>query len=118
MANDLVLRKSDLVQNPTARVPICLVLDRSPSMSGDLDYGSAVEQTNPRPIDELNDGVRRFINALKEDEVVRRLVWKAISARWRPFPAAACIHRRIEFRFCEASLKVGPEGAAACRHGD
>ncbi len=45
----------DLVNNPTARVPVCLCLDVSGSMDGD-------------PIRELNDGVRMFYNAIREDE--------------------------------------------------
>ena len=44
MDNNL-LRREDLVNNPTARVPVCLCLDISGSMDGD-------------PIDELNKGVR------------------------------------------------------------
>lgn len=71
MAKDLILRKSDLIENPTARVPVCLVLDRSPSMSGEKALGSVLEQTNPRPIDELNEGVKLFFNNLREDEVAR-----------------------------------------------
>ena len=42
-----VLRQEDLVENPTARVPICLVLDVSGSMDGE-------------PIRELNEGVELF----------------------------------------------------------
>ena len=71
MPYDLVLRKQDLVENPTPRVPICLVLDCSPSMSGETSNGSAVQQTDPRPIDELNIGVRAFFDAVKEDDVAR-----------------------------------------------
>lgn len=44
MNND-VLRLEDLVNNPTARVPICLCLDVSGSMDG-------------APIQELNQGIR------------------------------------------------------------
>ena len=54
MNNDL-LRMQDLVNNPTARVPVCLCLDTSGSMFG-------------KPIQELNDGVRMFYDAIKEDE--------------------------------------------------
>ena len=71
MDNQLVIRKQDLIENPTARVPVCLVLDCSPSMSGEERYGSAVEQTNPRPIEQLNEGVVRFFNTVKEDAVAR-----------------------------------------------
>lgn len=71
MANDLILRKKDLIENPSPRVPICLVLDCSPSMSGEKRLGSVIEQTNPRPIDELNQGVQIFFNTVGEDVVTR-----------------------------------------------
>lgn len=54
MSNEL-LRLEDLVNNPTARVPVCLCLDVSGSMDG-------------APIQELNDGVRLFYDAIREDE--------------------------------------------------
>ena len=53
--DNLVLRNEDLVNNPTARVPVCLCLDVSGSMQGE-------------PIQELNEGVRLFYDAIKEDE--------------------------------------------------
>jgi len=71
MARDLHLRRADLIENPTARVPICLVLDNSPSMSGEIEKGSLTEQTNPRPIDELNAGLKLFIKELQEHEIAR-----------------------------------------------
>lgn len=55
MDNNMLLRKEDLVNNPTARIPVCLCLDTSGSM-----YGT--------PIDELNEGVRLFYDAIREDE--------------------------------------------------
>lgn len=55
MDNNLLVRLEDLVNNPTARVPVCLCLDTSGSMDG-------------RPIDELNEGVRLFYEAIREDE--------------------------------------------------
>ena len=45
MADEYIVRQQDLVENPSARVPICLVLDTSSSMSG-------------APIRELNEGVQ------------------------------------------------------------
>lgn len=54
--DDMLLRVEDLVNNPTPRVPICLCLDTSGSMSGE-------------PIDELNEGVRTFYEAIREDEI-------------------------------------------------
>lgn len=56
--NDLIIREQDLIDNPTARVPICLVLDTSGSMSGD-------------PINELNEGVQMFFKAIEEDEIAQ-----------------------------------------------
>lgn len=53
--NNLLLRLEDLVNNPTARVPVCLCLDTSGSMDG-------------APINELNEGVKIFYDAIKEDE--------------------------------------------------
>ena len=45
----------NLVSNPSARVPVCLCLDVSGSMDG-------------LPIQELNEGVHQFYQAIKEDE--------------------------------------------------
>jgi uncharacterized protein YegL len=58
MADEYIVRQQDLVENPSARVPICLVLDTSSSMSG-------------APIRELNEGVQLFVNAILEDETAR-----------------------------------------------
>lgn len=58
MEEKYILRQEDLVENPTARVPICLVLDVSGSMSG-------------APINELNEGVRLFFDAIKSDDVAQ-----------------------------------------------
>lgn len=56
MSVDLEVRKDDLVNNPTARVPVCLCLDVSGSMNG-------------APIQNLNEGVRMFYDAIKDDEI-------------------------------------------------
>jgi len=59
MAQDLmVLRQQDLVSNPTTRLPVCLCLDVSYSMSGN-------------PIRELQKGVEYFFEAIKSDEIAR-----------------------------------------------
>lgn len=50
------IRIEDLVNNPIARIPICLCLDVSQSMEGE-------------PINELNAGVELFYEAIKEDEI-------------------------------------------------
>lgn len=52
------IREEDLINNPTARVPVCLVLDTSGSMDGE-------------PINELNEGVRLFFEAVLEDEIAQ-----------------------------------------------
>jgi len=49
---------SDLVENPTPRTPIALVLDTSGSMEGE-------------PIKELNEGVKVFIDEIRNDEYAR-----------------------------------------------
>lgn len=55
---DMVLDRNEMVDNPTPRVPVALVLDVSGSMMGP-------------PIDELTEGVRAFFQSLEEDEVAR-----------------------------------------------
>jgi uncharacterized protein YegL len=57
--DDLILRKEELTENPTPRVPVCLALDVSSSMS------------TGRKMDELNLGVREFYAAVKSDEMAR-----------------------------------------------
>jgi len=55
---DLMLYDQDLADNPTARLPVCLVLDTSSSMDG-------------LPINELNEGVTKFMNEILKDEITR-----------------------------------------------
>ena len=54
----LSIRKKELISNPAARVAVCLVLDTSGSMSG-------------APINELNKGVKLFIDAIKNDDIAK-----------------------------------------------
>lgn len=56
--NNIIRRQQDLIENPSARIPICLCLDVSGSMSG-------------APIAELNRGVQLFYDAVSEDELAR-----------------------------------------------
>lgn len=58
MEETFILRQEDLIENPTARVPICLVLDVSSSMNG-------------APIQELNEGVKLFFEAVRTDDVAQ-----------------------------------------------
>lgn len=62
---DLLLSDDDLVMNPTPRVPVCLCLDVSGSMSG-------------APIEELRAGVHAFFDEVRTDEVARHSVEIAI----------------------------------------
>lgn len=86
MDNNMLLRTEDLVNNPTARIPVCLCLDTSGSM-----YGT--------PIDELNEGVRLFYDAIREDETA--LYSAEVSIVTFGGSAAQCI---VDF----ASLEVQP----------
>lgn len=58
MNEEFIIRQQELVENPTPRIPICLVLDISSSMSG-------------APINELQEGVNTFFAAIKDDEVAQ-----------------------------------------------
>lgn len=58
MNEEFILRQEELIENPTPRVPICLVLDVSGSMDG-------------APIKELERGVEMFFDAIKEDDIAR-----------------------------------------------
>jgi uncharacterized protein YegL len=60
---DLIISHHELIENPTARVPICLVLDASPSMS-QHHWGDT-----KTPIEALNAGVQTFYEAVSEDEM-------------------------------------------------
>ena len=54
--SNMDIQKQDLADNPTTRVPICILLDTSHSMYGD-------------PIEELNRGFQLFIEELQSDEL-------------------------------------------------
>ena len=58
MANRLGLQSTDLMENPTPRVPVILCLDTSGSMDGE-------------PIDELKAGVVLFCRSVFDDEIAR-----------------------------------------------
>jgi len=70
--NENLLRLEDLVNNPTARVPVCLCLDTSGSMSSGSSFLGGLFGGNSgsgsTPIDELNEGVKLFYNAIRDDE--------------------------------------------------
>lgn len=82
MGNNMLLRKQDLVNNPTPRVPICLCLDTSGSMGaveGDcVETGETFYEDGKMwnlvtggtsRIDELVYGVQQFYEAIREDEM-------------------------------------------------
>ena len=56
--NELTISDAELADNPTARVPICVLLDVSSSMSGD-------------PIRELNEGIKMFIEEILSHDMTR-----------------------------------------------
>lgn len=58
MSDEFLLRQEELIENPTPRVPICLMLDVSASMGG-------------ARLEEMAEGVQMFFNAIREDEVAR-----------------------------------------------
>lgn len=60
------IRKQDLITNPTPRVAVCLCLDVSPSMSGEVEQG-AHPDTVGVPIDELNKGIIEFYKSIRSD---------------------------------------------------
>ena len=80
MKKDLILYDKELSINTATRLPISMVLDCSPSMSGDPDLGCPVAQLNPRPIDELNEGIKYFFESVKEDFTASRSAEVAIIA--------------------------------------
>lgn len=58
MNEEFIIRQQELVENPTPRIPICLVLDVSGSMAG-------------APIQELQEGVHAFFDAIRQDEIAQ-----------------------------------------------
>lgn len=68
MSDDINI--DDLVDNPTMRVPVCLCLDTSGSME--------IRHGNQSRIDALNEGIKLFYEAVREDEVANYSVEIAI----------------------------------------
>lgn len=87
-SNSLIIRQKSLIDNPDARVPICLVLDASYSMSGIVsgetrDTGRTLNKdgTNWKIVegdnlvtrmDELNAGLKQFFSELLDDKSAKR----------------------------------------------
>ncbi|RRD41200.1 VWA domain-containing protein [Comamonadaceae bacterium OH3737_COT-264] len=70
---------NDLIDNPTPRCPVALVLDTSGSMSG-------------QPIEQLNAGIQLFIDEVKRDDLAR---WSVDLAVYTAGGSAACIQSFI-----------------------
>ncbi len=85
VGRELILRHQELIENPTTRVPVCLVLDASPSM-GDRHRGDALTA-----IEELNTGVAAFYEAVAADPVARYAADVAVVS----FSSDAC----VEYQF-------------------
>jgi uncharacterized protein YegL len=73
-----------LLNNPSTRVPICLCLDVSGSMA------------NNGKIDELNKGLKEFIDALYEDEIARDSAELCIIAVGRDYPELVSNFRNVD----------------------
>lgn len=74
----LTIIEDDLANNPSPRIPICLVLDTSKSMHG-------------APIKELNNGVSLFMSAILDDEATR------FSAELSVITFGGEVHNVLEF---------------------
>lgn len=70
---------NDLIDNPTPRCPVALVLDTSGSMSG-------------QPIAQLNAGIQLFIDEVKRDDLAR---WSVDLAIYTAGGSADCIQSFI-----------------------
>lgn len=81
-----LLRKQDLVENPTARVPICLCLDTSTSMGAIIDPENTkdtgetffrdgqtwnIVEGGTSRIQKLKEGIESFYNAIRNDKVAK-----------------------------------------------
>ncbi|WP_407457720.1 vWA domain-containing protein [Fibrobacter sp.] len=82
MKNENLMNLEDLENNPSTRVPVCLVLDTSGSMSGD-------------PINELSEGVRLFYNAVRSDETA------LYSAEISVVTFGGTVSRKVDFNTLE-----------------
>lgn len=69
----------DLIDNPSPRCPVALVLDTSGSMGG-------------QPIDELNAGIQLFIDEIKRDDLAR---WSVDLAVYTAGGSSDCIQEFV-----------------------
>lgn len=82
MEKETLLNLEDLENNPSTRVPVCLVLDTSGSMSG-------------APINELSEGVRLFYDAVRSDETA------LYSAEISVVTFGGTVSRKVDFNTLE-----------------
>lgn len=87
--NTMQTLNHDLIDNPSPRCPVALVLDTSGSMSGD-------------PIDQLNAGARLFIDEVQRDELARWSVDLAV------FTAGGSVDCLLDFTGVEAIAGIAP----------
>lgn len=60
-----IINLDDLADNPTPRVPVCLCLDCSASMSENDGFNGGSR------LDELREGIKQFLNAVNDDEIAK-----------------------------------------------
>jgi len=83
---------NDLIENPSSRCPVALVLDTSGSMSGE-------------PIAELNAGAQLLIEELKRDDLARWSVELAV------YTAGGSADRILEFTCVDQIAGIAPMSA-------
>lgn len=83
----------DIIDNPSPRCPVALVLDTSGSMSGE-------------PIDQLNAGARLFIEEVKRDDLAR---WSVELAVFTAGGKAECL---LDFTSVEQISGIAPMSAS------
>lgn len=72
-----MMNDADLVENPATRVPVCLCLDTSGSMNLSAGKGADGHSRGTR-LAVLKDGISRFIEKVKKDEIARYSVEVAV----------------------------------------
>ena len=72
-----MMDETDLLDNPATRVPVCLCLDTSGSMNLSAGRGSDGHSRGTR-LSMLRDGIDRFIETVKKDEIARYSVEVAV----------------------------------------
>ena len=84
---------NDLIENPSPRCPVALVLDTSGSMDGE-------------PISELNAGAQLFIDEVKRDDLARWSVDLAV------FTFGGSVQRLLDFTSIEQIAGIAPMNAS------